>query len=102
MVNKEFIKKGFYSDLNIEIKISKDKQEGIIILRSNAYYSKGSRYKGDKRTIIYNSDYDIEKDKIYGFLENNFKDYFYGEYSLEEILNFLDMLENNNFKLEVM
>ena len=71
MVDKEFIKKWFYSDFDIEIKISKDKQKGIIILRSNAYYSKGSRYKGDKRIIIYSSD--IEEDKIYDFLENNFK-----------------------------
>ncbi len=99
---EEFIKDWFYSDLNIEIEISKGKQKGLIILENNAYYYNGIRHKGDKRTIIYDSDYDIEKDEIYEFLENNFKDYFYKEYSLEEIINFLIVLENNNFKLKVL
>ena len=99
---EEFIKDWFYSDLNIELEISKGGQKGIIILESNAYYYNGIRYKGDKRTIIYDSDYDIEKDEIYKYLENNFKEYFYREYSLDEIIDFLSMLENNSFKLKVL
>jgi len=96
---KKFIKDWFYSDLNMEIEISKGRWKGLIILKSNAYYYNGIRHKGDKRTIIYDSD--IEKDEIYEYLENNFKEYFYGEYSLDEIIDFLSMLENN-FKLMVL
>jgi len=51
----EFIRDWFYSDLDIEMEISNEKQKGIIILESNAYYYEGKRYKGDKRKIIYDT-----------------------------------------------
>ena len=96
-----FIKDWFYSDLNIEIEVSKNKkQKGIIILESNVYYYNRKRYKGDKRRIMYDSDND--NDEIYDFLENNFRKYFYGEYSLEEIIDFLYALEENGLKLKVL
>jgi len=96
----EFIRDLFYSDLDIEIDI-KDKEgnKGIIILRSNAYYFDGERHKGDKRQVIYDSD--LDEDPIYDFLSDNFKEYFYGDYSLERILWFLEALEVNGFILEV-
>ena len=97
---KEFIKNWFYSDLNIELEISFENEKGILILESNAYYSDGKRYKGDKRVIIYDDDY--EDGKIYNFLTKNFEKYFYGEYSLEEILNFLEELEENGLKIKVL
>jgi len=96
----DFIKNWFYSDFNIEIEIINGKQKGLIILENNAYYFEGKRFEGDKRRIIYDSE--NENDKIYDFLERNFKEYFYSEYSLNEILEFLKYLETNRFKLKVI
>jgi len=96
----DFIKDWFKSDLDIQIEVEFKGQKGIITLENNAYYTNGQRYKGDKRRIIYDDDF--ENSKIYDFLEENFKEYFYSEYDYDEVINFLLSLEENGFKLRVL
>ena len=99
---KQFISEWFFSDLNIEIEIRSESQKGIIILENNAYYFNGVRYKGDKRRVIYDSEYNWSEDEILDFLEKNYKEFLYGEFTIEEIFNFLEELEENEFKVEVL
>ena len=96
----EFIDSWFYSDLDIQLKASKSGQRVLVILESNAYYYNNRRYKGDKRRIICDSD--DKSRRLYDFIKGNWESMFYGDYTKEQILNWLTELEANGIKLTVL
>ena len=92
--DKNFIKDWFLTDLNIEIKAGR-KENNILIAENNASYYKGTRYRGDKRTL----------DAIMEFNDEDYeriKDVLGKEYSYEELIEALEEIEKRGLKIEVL
>ena len=83
------IKDWFYSKFDIEIAIEYNNKTLYLTLKSN---------DNGKRNIIL----DNNKNEIYDFINERYKEYLSNDYTYNEIINFFNCLKKDGFKLRIL